>query len=71
MTSETMNHAWNVVYADGNYYHTDITWDEDFVEMQSKIYDGVAIPFNVIKAYTEAKIMVWNGFTGLKPLCNA
>ncbi len=28
VTSEKMNHAWNIVCVDGNYYHIDVTWDE-------------------------------------------
>lgn len=27
-TSDTLNHAWNLVNIDGVYYHTDVTWDD-------------------------------------------
>lgn len=27
VSSEDMNHAWNVVRIDGHYYHVDVTWD--------------------------------------------
>ncbi len=28
VTSDSMNHAWNMVSIGGNWYHTDITWDD-------------------------------------------
>lgn len=28
ISSSSMNHAWNMVKLDGNYYHTDVTWDD-------------------------------------------
>ena len=27
-SSKQMNHVWNMVYINGNYYHLDLTWDE-------------------------------------------
>lgn len=43
---------------------------EKFVEMQSEVYEGIAIPFATAKAYTNAKVMVWDNLTNLKPVCN-
>lgn len=43
---------------------------EQFVETQSAVYAGEAIPFTTTKAYTKAKVMVWNDLTSLKPLCS-
>ena len=43
---------------------------EQFVEMQSAVYTGEAIPFTTTKTYTKAKVMVWNDITNLKPVCN-
>ncbi|MBR1930584.1 MAG: S-layer homology domain-containing protein [Lachnospiraceae bacterium] len=31
LDSEPMNHAWNMVYVDGNWYHMDATWDDQAV----------------------------------------
>ena len=42
---------------------------EKFVEMQSAVYSGEAIPFTTPKAYTNAKVMIWNSLTSLKPVC--
>ena len=45
--------------------------DERFVEMQSAIYEGESIPLITSKTYTNAKVMVWDDFITLKPVCNA
>ena len=42
---------------------------EQFVEMQSAVYAGEAIPFKTTKSYTNAKVMVWDGLTTLRPVC--
>lgn len=39
-----------------------------FVEMQYAIYEGTSIPFVITKVYKEAKVMVWDSFTNLKPI---
>jgi len=39
-----------------------------FVEMQYETYEGEAIPFTTTKAYTKAKVMVWDNLTNLKPV---
>lgn len=38
VTSTAMNHAWNVVKIDGNYYHVDVTYDDPVVNGGSKVY---------------------------------
>jgi hypothetical protein len=30
VTSDTVNHAWNIVKIDGKYYHVDATWNDDY-----------------------------------------
>lgn len=30
VTSDPMNHAWNLVKIDGQYYHIDVTWDDSY-----------------------------------------
>lgn len=40
-----------------------------FIEMQSRIYGGTEIPFTTDKAYTCAKVMVWNSLDGMSPEC--
>ena len=42
---------------------------EKFVEMQKAIYDGNEIPFTTTKAYTTAKVMVWDAVATAKPVC--
>jgi len=41
-----------------------------FVEMQSAIYKGNAIPFKTTLNYTTAKVMVWENIENLKPTSN-
>jgi len=41
----------------------------NLVEMQSAIYSGEAVPFTATKAYTNAKVMVWNDIASLVPVC--
>ena len=41
-----------------------------FVEMQSALYDGETMHFTTTKAYTNAKVMVWDNLTNLKPVCD-
>ena len=41
-----------------------------FVEMQSAVYTGEAIPFKTNMAYAKAKVMVWDNLTNLKPVCD-
>ena len=40
-----------------------------FIEMQSMIYGGTEIPFTTDKAYTCAKVMVWNSLNEMSPEC--
>ena len=35
--SDTLNHAWNIVYIDGVPYHVDVTWD-DIVGLAGEVY---------------------------------
>ena len=44
---------------------------EKFVEMQSAVYTGEAIPFTTTKAYTKAKVFVWDDLKTLRPICEA
>jgi len=37
ITSDTMNHAWNVVKLDGSYYHIDTTWDDPVYDTAGKV----------------------------------
>lgn len=40
------------------------------VEIQSKKYNGAEITFEVNKAYTYAKVMVWESFGDILPVCD-
>lgn len=39
VTSSAMNHAWNYVNIDNNYYHLDLTWDDPVPESNRIRYD--------------------------------
>lgn len=41
---------------------------ELFVEMQSAVYTGEEISFTTTKGYSNAKVMVWDNLTNLKPV---
>lgn len=34
--SDAMNHMWNIVKIDGNWYHMDVTWDDPIYDMKGK-----------------------------------
>ncbi|MBO4619486.1 MAG: Ig-like domain-containing protein, partial [Victivallales bacterium] len=36
IASDSMNHAWNAVYIDGEWYHVDVTWDDPVTSGYSK-----------------------------------
>ena len=40
-------------------------------EIQNNEYTGEAIDFSTEEAYTEVKIMLWDGEYGLRPMCKA
>lgn len=42
---------------------------DTFVETQSAIYNSKDIAFTTDKAYTNAKVMVWNSLNGMTPIC--
>lgn len=39
-SSEALNHAWNLVLIDGNYYHIDVTWDDPSIANGSRSVAG-------------------------------
>ena len=43
---------------------------EKLVEMHSAVYTGESVLFTTTKAYTNAKVMIWDDLTSLKPVCD-
>jgi len=37
-SSDPMNHAWNIIKINGNYYHIDATWDDKTPDTLGKVY---------------------------------
>ena len=37
VSSEPMNHAWNLVQLDGNWYHVDVTWDDPTPDVVGRV----------------------------------
>jgi len=35
-SSDEMNHAWNIILIDGNWYHVDVTWDDPVWNMEGR-----------------------------------
>ncbi len=44
---------------------------ERLVEVHKSVYEGEFIPFTATKAYTKAKVMVWEDLNSLIPVCGA
>ena len=38
--SDALNHSWNLVLIDGNYYHVDVTWDDPSISSDSRSFLG-------------------------------
>lgn len=36
-SSDTLNHAWNIVYIDGEKYHVDVTWDDPLYDRSGRV----------------------------------
>lgn len=37
VSSDSMNHAWNMINLDGNWYHVDVTWDDPVVDLIGRV----------------------------------
>lgn len=37
VSSESMNHCWNLVCIDGNWYHVDVTWDDPVSDVHGRV----------------------------------
>lgn len=49
-----------------------VLYDGDkFIETQSAVYTGEVISFTTTKEYINAKVMVWDDFASLKPVCKS
>ena len=44
---------------------------ERMVDVQTAIYDGEIIIFTTTETYTNAKVMVWDSLSSLKPVCDS
>ena len=45
--------------------------DNGFAGMHKEIYDGKEISFTITRAYTNAKVMVWNSLADPEPVCRS
>ncbi len=40
VSSDTINHAWNIIQIGGNYYHVDVTWDDPAWDSIGRVMHG-------------------------------
>jgi len=53
VTSDSMNHAWNLVNIDGEWYHADVTWDDPVPDAKGRAGHGYFLLSD--KAFAAAK----------------
>ena len=53
VTSDSMNHAWNLVNIDGEWYHVDVTWDDPTPDAKGRVGHGYFLLSD--KAFAQAK----------------
>jgi len=53
VTSDSMNHAWNLVNIDGEWYHVDVTWDDPTPDATGRVGHGYFLLSD--KAFAQAK----------------
>lgn len=57
-SSSVMNHAWNVVHINGNWYHVDTTWDDPTWNREGRVYHTY-----FLLSDTEMAVRGHNGWT--------
>jgi len=58
VSSDQINHAWNIVRVDGNYYHVDATWDDPItsaVRYQDHLTEGLVSHDHFLKSDDEIR----------------
>lgn len=74
VNSSTMNHAWNIVSLEGNYYHVDTTWDDPSVNVSYKDVPGLARYKYLLLSDSEMKKRDhynWVSESGSTPACKS
>lgn len=57
--SEKMNHAWNIVKLDGNWYHIDTTWDDPTSDVRGRVLHDLFLHSDEVMADEEHKHYDW------------
>lgn len=69
IASDSLDHAWNMIYVDGGWYHVDVTWDDPVVRGKDIIVTGSESTkyFCVTDAFMEQD-HTWNDYGLATPL---
>lgn len=60
VTSDSMNHAWNMVSIDGNWYHVDVTWDDPIWDCIGRVKHDYFLLSDSVMADSSHKHANWS-----------
>lgn len=71
VTSNAMGHAWNAVQIDGNWYHTDVTWDDPEPDRKGNVHHQYFLLSDSQIQSLEKNHFDWNFYRGEAVECSS